>query len=239
MERVRSGVDAGERWRQARTTKTMRALVDVLRAMAGDAERCMFCEDSRGVAVDHFRPKAKFRDKTFVWSNLLLVCDLCNRRKGDRFDLDADGHPLLIDPTAENPWGFLFYDSSTGLLTARFDPETGREYPKGRYTASEDVLPLNDSVVARQRKITYARLREIFSHLLEVLKAGDRVSRDLEDAAAKLARDDSHGLLQWVFLREGSEEGVFNELRQYHPETWKALQDMLTRELEGSPSSDI
>jgi uncharacterized protein (TIGR02646 family) len=67
--------------------------------------KCAYCESQITVVsygnIEHFYPKGKFSDKTFDWENLLLSCDICNnpRHKGDRFPIDPNGQPLLIDPT--------------------------------------------------------------------------------------------------------------------------------------------
>lgn len=68
-------------------------------------DKCAYCESKISVitygAIEHFRPKSRYPDLTFTWSNLLLACDRCNDagHKGDQFPVDEDGQPLLIDPT--------------------------------------------------------------------------------------------------------------------------------------------
>jgi hypothetical protein len=67
--------------------------------------KCAYCESNVTAvtygAIEHFYPKSRYVKRTFDWRNLMLSCDICNdkRHKGDRFPLDAQGHPLLIDPT--------------------------------------------------------------------------------------------------------------------------------------------
>src|SRR5437016_3340174 len=64
-------------WKNARKTKAFRELFAVLIRMAGRRERCMYCEDSRGTTIEHFWPKARYKERAFVWINLLLVCQGC------------------------------------------------------------------------------------------------------------------------------------------------------------------
>lgn len=67
--------------------------------------KCAYCESKITVvtygAIEHFFPKSVYVDLTFEWTNLLLSCDRCNdaKHKGTNFPLDANGEPLLIDPT--------------------------------------------------------------------------------------------------------------------------------------------
>ena len=130
----------------------------ILGEMAGSRQRCMYCEDSRGTQIDHFWPIARYKERTFIWDNMLLVCSACNQKKGDRFDLDASGKPLLIDPTAEEPWDFLYFDSGTGMITARYHPLSGAADPKGKHTTNPWVLPLNIEVITESRKRIHRNL---------------------------------------------------------------------------------
>ena len=125
QQEVDSGIAPEAAWTGARKTKTMNGVASTLAAMSGKRQRCMFCGDSRGTDIDHFWPKSRYREHTFDWLNLLWICAGCNRQKGNQFPLDAHQRPLLIDPTAEDPWDYLLLDSHTGNITARFDPTTG------------------------------------------------------------------------------------------------------------------
>ena len=47
--------------------------------------KCAYCESKITHVdyghIDHYRPKSKFPDLTFEWSNLLLACGICNGTK--------------------------------------------------------------------------------------------------------------------------------------------------------------
>ena len=122
--------DINRVWKSARQTAAMGHIERVLREMARRRQRCMYCEDSLGTDVEHFWPKAKYRERVFKWPNLLLVCGGCNAAKGDRFPRDASGTPSLIDPTAIDPWEHLFFDTMTGNIVARY--RNGQSDPKGQ-----------------------------------------------------------------------------------------------------------
>src|SRR5436853_78831 len=70
--------------------KAFREIREVLKRMAPGIERCMYCEDSHGTAIEHFWPKARYPDRAFDWLNYLIACSECNSNcKRDQFPLDA------------------------------------------------------------------------------------------------------------------------------------------------------
>jgi hypothetical protein len=94
--------------------------------MAPGIEQCMYCGDT-GTEIDHFEPISRNPLRTFDWLNHLLACVNCNSRaKLAAFPIDAHGHPLLIDPTAEDPFDHL----RLSLPFGRYEPLTD----KGRTT---------------------------------------------------------------------------------------------------------
>jgi len=216
--RVDSGQKARTAWDDARRTKTMRGVLNVLLAMCGRRHRCMFCEDSRGTQIDHFWPLSPHPEKTFLWENMLLLCDGCNRMKGDRFDLDADGHPLLIDPTVEDPWDFLYFDPHTGMIVGRVDPFTGAVSPKGEHTTDLAVLPLNIDPVTDGRRQIARSLRRAVQRFLD--RADAHSVHAAEELLAELQDHDDYGLVEWYFRRDGGDDPPFSILRASHPEVW-------------------
>jgi uncharacterized protein (TIGR02646 family) len=136
-------------WPKARKTKLFEdGVLAVLSRMAGTRERCMYCEDSRGTDVEHFWPKAVYPTKTFSWPNLLLACVRCQRGKGDRLPLVA-GKPLVIDPTVDEPWDYLFFVPETGRITARFD---ANNVPIAKGGETIRLLKLDDEALNEGRK---------------------------------------------------------------------------------------
>lgn len=113
--------------------------------MAPPPGRCMYCEHSEGTAIDHFWPCASYPERAFVWENLLWACAHCNsNEKREQFPLDAQGRPLLIDPTdaADDPATHLDLHPSTGRFIGRT--------PKG--DASIEVFGLKRGFLEAGRK---------------------------------------------------------------------------------------
>lgn len=135
----------------------------------------MYCGESRGTDVDHFEPIARNPLRTFDWLNHLLACSTCNsHQKRDRFPVDEDGNPLLIDPTAEDPFDHLLLTLSLGIyipLTPKGDATINvcglneRGLPKGRMHARKVVrLALREWDRAR----AYDRSDEMQEHVQTV-----------------------------------------------------------------------
>ena len=231
---VNSGKDPRKAWDKARKTKTLQIVAEILVKMCAGRRRCMFCDDSRGTEIDHYWPIVPYRQKTFLWDNMLWVCGGCNRAKGNRFDLDPQGAPLLIDPTAEDPWDFLFFEPDTGIITARIVGESGSPHPKGQYTADCGVLPLNIEAVTEGRRRTYRSLcRAVRRFLTRALEDTDR-STIPEDVIEEIRDHDDYGLANWYFLKDGQDMPPFSELRQKHRSVWLAITTALGTHPEAS-----
>lgn len=231
LARKQTEVDAGRHvvplWAQARKTQAMKVVCETLKVMAGSLSRCVFCSDSRGTDVEHFWPKRRYPDKAFVWPNLLLSCAGCNSKKGERFDLDQAGHPLLIDPTAEDPWDFLYFDSATGNLAARYDPG-GIPHPKGRHTTDPAVLPLNIEAVTEGRQRSRRNLIRAVDRFLESSGVEDDASELRHELIEAVRNTGAYGLAEWYFLHDGQEDQPFALLKEIHPPVWCAVQEALT-----------
>lgn len=123
QEKVNSSSDpkatAAEEWRKL-GSKRRRALLSNLRSMASGIERCMYCEDSGGTDIEHFRPKSTYPAWAFQWENYLLACSHCNsNEKRNQFPLLDSGQPALIDPTVVDPSVHLIFSPTTGRYEAR------------------------------------------------------------------------------------------------------------------------
>jgi len=205
-------------WDQARQTKSIKKhVLQALRGMVGKRERCMYCEDSRGTDIDHFWPKSTYPEKTFDWPNMLLSCTPCQRAKGDSFPLDATNQPLLIDPTREDPWAFLFFVPETGMVTPRYNKDTEQEEPKGSKTV--ELLPLNVEAVTEGRKATHRNLVAAVTAFLS--SSGDHGENPDPQAVTELkraVRDNSqYGLAVWSLSGDGQRREPFQGLKSRHP----------------------
>jgi uncharacterized protein (TIGR02646 family) len=151
---------------------TKAAIRQTLTAMSTGNQRCMYCEDSHGTDIEHYRPKSAYPQHAFDWLNHLLACAHCNSNyKRARFPLDADGRPLLLDPSVDNPLDHLFFSPSTG----RFEPIDRR----GGVTI--DICGLNREVCIVGRSDAWIALTELLIVYADSVQSGqvDRAARVL------------------------------------------------------------
>lgn len=86
--------------------------------------KCAYCESKIThvdyAHIEHFKPKDRFKQLCFEWSNMLLACGVCNgaEHKSNKFPEEAEGGPL-VNPCEDDPdEHFVFsYDLNTRLAT--------------------------------------------------------------------------------------------------------------------------
>lgn len=208
----KGALDAAADWKAARQIESMGKVLSALHTMAGKRQRCMYCLDSHGSDIEHFRPKARYQKQMYRWDNLLLCCSHCGRLKGNKFPM-AGRRALLVDPTKENPWDSLDFDPMTGNICARFDIRLSNWSAKGEMTV--EVLQLDKrEALSKGYLQTLRRLSEIIK---SALAAGAVNASNLTE---QLKSDDDHGLLGWCFSDRGKMLQPFSELQTQHPRVW-------------------
>ncbi|MFN3197527.1 MAG: hypothetical protein ACE366_03750 [Bradymonadia bacterium] len=122
-------------------------------SMAPGLGRCMYCQDSAGTDIEHFRPKADYPHLAFEWSNYLWACSFCNsNQKRDSFPLDDEDQPLLIDPTVDEPLDHLTFSPATGIFVG--------DTPKGE--TSIELLGLNRDLLVEGRSDAWVACQSFF-----------------------------------------------------------------------------
>ena len=208
-------LDIEREWKTARQTRTIGTVLKSLQQMMGVRERCMYCVDSHGSDIEHFRPKSRYREFSFQWPNMLLCCTECGRFKGDQFPM-ANGQPMLIDPTVEDPWQHLDFDPDTGNLTARFDLQAGDWSARGVKTVEVLRLDRREAMAAG-----YARtFRYLGSIVQRFLAPGVEGAMTATGLLAELREADEHGLLSWCLRGAGQSIQPFDTLRTQCPQIW-------------------
>lgn len=175
-------------WDNRKPNKT-KADIDikaVLSAMSSGLNRCMYCEDSSGTAVEHFWPKSKYPCLAFTWENYLLVCSECNNCKQDHFPLDH-GRPVLIDPCVDDPIEHMFYLPTMGAFTQRDQ----------RGATTIQILKLNDRVALRRgRRNTFTKLQLLIEAYDKAKAQGD--GKKLEKYKKVMIEEPFGCMLGWL-----------------------------------------
>ena len=76
---------------------------------------CAYCEEYTKGEVDHFKPKSKFPDLVYSWTNWLFVCQVCNRSKLDSWPDVGYVDPSAI-PASHRPEHYFAFDTLTGFI---------------------------------------------------------------------------------------------------------------------------
>lgn len=87
--------------------------------------RCDLAADvgDRSETVDHFRPRSRFPQLTYEWSNWIFSCRQCNvEHKQDKWPADGYVDPCAVN-TSERPELFFEYDDSTGEVKPKLGIE--------------------------------------------------------------------------------------------------------------------
>lgn len=181
---------ARQLWTRSRRARA--SIREHLAMMAAGRGYCMYCGDGLGSSVDHHEPVARNPRRAFDWLNHLLACDYCNsHHKRDRYPVDADGKPLLLDPTAEEPLEHLFLVLSIGKYRALTE--------KGRQTI--EVCGLNRPLLERGRAAAVHQVAALVTHWW----LGDA---DVRRTALWTLRDQPHADVLHAMFRQATLPGA-------------------------------
>ena len=80
--------------------RAFREIREALGKMASGLERCMYCEDSEGTAIEHFWPKSVYPDRAFDWLNYLIACS----ETGEALAVDPLDHEKCLAAAKAKGW---------------------------------------------------------------------------------------------------------------------------------------
>lgn len=185
--------------------------------------KCAYCESPLlgSGEIEHFRPRSRAMGLdgvvatdhywwlAYEWSNIYLVCELCNRMKATRFPIRGSSRaspgstvedlakekPLLLDPCFDRPEEHLVF-SDNGQVASRTD--------QGMTTI--EVLGLNREVLVKERQELYKSLRFIYAVTIKRL-GKTRIAKNAEfrqqltigfDAERRYAAFHRQFIKQWL-----------------------------------------
>ncbi len=223
-------IDVLGRWRARRQTMNGNGIVAALERMAGARNRCMYCGDSEGCDIEHFRPKAvhDWRGYVFSWINFLWICAPCNRLKNALFALDGVGAPLMLDPTLDHVWDFFDYVDESGQLSPRYDLGA-EEALRANYTLRSDVSRLLFDVVCESRQRSARIIRRAVRDFLE----SAALQADVDNFIEHVSDADHPELCEWYFESTGATLAPYSQLCANHLEVIAALKRELNEKYPG------
>jgi hypothetical protein len=119
--------------------------------------KCAYCESKllhiHHGDVEHIYPKSLAPDRSFVWDNLTLACEVCNQYKSNKDPLVQS----IIDPYVINPEDHLIF-----MGTLIFDLGT----PHG--ISTKEILDLNRMELVERRKEHLEKVMGIYQTLLRM-----------------------------------------------------------------------
>ena len=86
---------------------------------------CGYCECSCKGEVDHFRPKSRFPESVYEWSNWIFACHDCNQAKGDKWPVGGYVDPCTASESYRPETCFTF-DTKTGEIVPLKDLDQDR-----------------------------------------------------------------------------------------------------------------
>lgn len=207
------GASTRKSWKVFRASKDSAPLVVELSRMAGVRNRCFYCSDSRAADVEHYVPISTDFRLAWRWANLLWVCPECNRKKAASFPIE-DNLPLIIDPTAVDPWSHLALDVTSGVLAPRFLNDGTEDRIGAKTLEVLDILNFESLIESRARTIRRP---------LEAARDA-AAGPDLPSTAGQLWRavaEDDLGIAAWFAFWDGGKIAPYSTLRNSRPGLWR------------------
>ena len=154
---------------------------------------CAYCEQISRGEVDHFRPKSRYPELVYSWSNWLFACHDCNHSKGSEWPFGG-----YVDPCADSklarPEHHFAFDTHTGEILPNEQLST---FDRNRALRTIEDLGLNEMHHLKDR-LGWLRL---VSAIIPDHPGG--LSSDQERYSKQLvARDTPHSSITRAWLSE-------------------------------------
>jgi uncharacterized protein (TIGR02646 family) len=125
-------------------------------------QKCGYCEHIEAETVDHFWPKDHYLDRCWDWTNFVLACDNCQRRKSDRRPINEAG-VQMINPREDEPLSYLTIDFETGLVSAL--PSTHIHESRGTLTL--EILAFSERPLLNEER--RRKLLDVLHYICQVV----------------------------------------------------------------------
>lgn len=133
---------------------------------------CGYCEECCRGEVDHFRPKTKFPELVYKWSNWVFACHDCNHTKGTKWPSRGYVDPCTRSKPA-SPENYFDFDLTSGEIITR-DGLSEWRLKKAQTTIWD--IGLNDFHHLKKRRQWISVINEVCNALPE---ASDEIAAEL------------------------------------------------------------
>ena len=118
---------------------------------------CGYCEFTCRGEVDHFRPKSRFPEVVYDWSNWIFACHDCNQAKGDKWPVVGYVDPCTVTGS-DSPETYFTFDTESGEIV----PLKGLDPDRlDKVKTMIDDLKLNDLHHLEKRGALLCKMAEI------------------------------------------------------------------------------
>ena len=118
---------------------------------------CGYCEEIERGEVDHFRPKSKFPELVYEWTNWVFACNACNSiSKRDKWPKGGYVNPCAAS-RQERPENYFQFDLHTGDLIPR-SGLSGKRLRMARQTIRDISLNQHFHIQKRIAKIELVKI---------------------------------------------------------------------------------
>lgn len=140
---------------------------------------CCYCEGQINLVsydhIEHRKPKRRFPDEAYSWSNLHLACEKCNKKKGAKWKESAPILDASIDPIEEH---LTYEEGDTGL----------RRWPANKSKRGDTTIRHTDLNRGDMDELPGARAR-VYMECLKTIRrinTAERQDRGSPEARASL-----------------------------------------------------
>lgn len=121
---------------------------------------CYVCEEStRHTEIDHFFPQKNYPEKAMEWSNLFLICQKCNKVKGNRYNIPEKE---ILNVVVDNVEELILLNLNKGFIQINTAVVDSVDLAK-KIKNTCDLLDL----VYNQQSIASIQLRQILNNEIQ------------------------------------------------------------------------
>jgi|JI9StandDraft_1071089.scaffolds.fasta_scaffold80599_2 uncharacterized protein (TIGR02646 family) len=135
---------------------------------------CYVCEEAtRHTEIDHFFPQKNYPEKAMEWSNLFLICQKCNKIKGNRFNIPEKEILNVLVDNVDELISLQLHDGTVQINTVNGESIELTNKIKNTYELLEAVYNQASMSSVQLRQILNNELKDFSMVYINYKKATD------------------------------------------------------------------